>query len=184
MKEFRILMGGFGGQGILLAGKLLADACVEKGCYVSWLPSYGPEMRGGTCNCRIVISDEAVINPIFSSPNAALFLNDDSAVKYEAAVKDGGIILSNKSLVRKESIRNRKCRLEEIDATEIAKDLGNAAMANIVMLGKLIREVDFLTLEDLNNSMAKKFKGTIGELNQKALRRGFGEEQTEEEETR
>jgi 2-oxoglutarate ferredoxin oxidoreductase subunit gamma len=184
MKEFRILMGGFGGQGVLVAGKLLAEACVEKGYYVSWMPSYGPEMRGGTCNCRIVISDEAVINPIFSSPNAALFLNDDSAVKYEAAVKDGGIILSNKSLVHEDSIRNKKCRVEEIDATEIAKEVGNVAMANIVMLGKLIREVDFLTIEDLNVSMAKKFKGAIGELNQKALRRGFGEERTEGEESR
>jgi len=74
IKEFRILVGGFGGQGVLLAGKLLADACVQKGYKVSWMPSYGPEMRGGTCNCRVVISEENIINPIFSRPDVTLVL--------------------------------------------------------------------------------------------------------------
>ena len=176
MKEFRILMGGFGGQGVLLAGKLLADVCVEKGYNVSWMPSYGPEMRGGTCNCRIVVSDEDIINPIFSSPNIALFFNDSSAVKYESTVKNGGTIISNSSLVQKTSISNQNCKVEEVRASDIAKEIGNAAGVNIIMLGRLIKELDFLSLEDFNNCLSHKFKGAVAELNKEALLIGYNVE--------
>ena len=173
IKEFRILVGGFGGQGVLLAGKLLADACVQKGYKVSWLPSYGPEMRGGTCNCRVVISEENIVNPIFSRPNVLLVLNKNSALKFVPTVKEDGIIVSNSSLVNKENILNKNCKIEEVRATEIAKVVGTSAVANVIMLGKLVKQLNFLTLEDLEKSLAHKFKGEILKLNKKALLAGY-----------
>lgn len=171
--EFRILIAGFGGQGVLLCGRILANACIQKGYWTSWLPSYGPEMRGGVCNCRVVISEEKIINPIFSKANIVIILNKDSAIKFAPSVRENGIIIYNSSLVDHATIINYHSNIKGIKATEIAKKLGNSAITNIVMLGKLIKYFDYVTLKDLEKSLKQTFKGETLTLNIKALLAGY-----------
>src|SRR3990172_8560909 len=102
----QVVMAGFGGQGLMLIGKLLAEACMDEGKEVSWLPSYGPEMRGGTANCTVVVSDQPVASPVINNPTALLIMNKQSMVKFAPQVRSGGLIVVNSSMVDIESGRN------------------------------------------------------------------------------
>jgi 2-oxoglutarate ferredoxin oxidoreductase subunit gamma len=137
MAATEVLMAGFGGQGMLLSGKLLAYAAMKKGMEVSWLPSYGPEMRGGTANVTVCLSDKPVGSPYISSPRSLLVMNQPSLEKFAPKVKPGGLIIVNKSLVPIPCDR-QDCTVIYLDANELAKKAGTARAANLVMLGAYV----------------------------------------------
>ena len=137
MATTEVLMAGFGGQGMLLSGKLLAYTAMEQGKEVSWLPSYGPEMRGGTANVTVCVSDEPVGSPYITTPSALLVMNQPSLDKFGSKVKKGGLIVINTSLVSSKSERD-DCVVMYIDAAEIAKKAGTARAANLVMFGAYV----------------------------------------------
>lgn len=136
MIDFSIILAGFGGQGILSAGKMAAEAALIEGHEVSWFPSYGPEMRGGTANCSVVISDEVIGSPVINSADVLIALNQPSLEKFEGIVKPGGIIIIDSSLI-KTSPKREDIRFIPIASSEIANELGNMAYATIVLLGCL-----------------------------------------------
>ena len=141
MSTTRILFAGFGGQGILFAGKFLAYKGLIENKEVSWLPSYGPEMRGGTANCSVIISDEPIGSPIVSDPDVLVVMNLPSLDKYEDSVVSGGKIFVDSSLV------DRKVKRDDVDvyyipATKIAEENGIPTLANMIITGKVIKELD------------------------------------------
>jgi 2-oxoglutarate ferredoxin oxidoreductase subunit gamma len=135
--EHRIVAAGFGGQGILMIGKLLAHAGMMDGRHVTWLPSYGPEMRGGTANCSVIVSGEVIGAPIVSEATCVIAMNLPSFERFAPLVLPGGLLLSNSSLVPKRS-RPSGVLLHEIPATEIAQRQGSPKVANVVMLGACV----------------------------------------------
>ncbi len=135
--QHEIIFAGFGGQGILLIGQMVAYSGMDEGLYVTWLPSYGPEMRGGTASCTVVISDVPVGSPVVSMPEIAVVMNRPSLEKFGPTVKKGGYLFINSSLI---DIRSGRSDIKEIlvPCNDIAAKLGNPRSANIVMLGALI----------------------------------------------
>jgi 2-oxoglutarate ferredoxin oxidoreductase subunit gamma len=136
MIDFSIILAGFGGQGILSAGKMAAEAALIEGHEVSWFPSYGPEMRGGTANCSVVISDEIIGSPVINDADVLIALNQPSLEKFEKQLKPGGIIIIDSSLIKVAPTRT-DIRFIPIASSDIANDLGNMAYATIVLLGCL-----------------------------------------------
>ena len=136
MIDFSVILAGFGGQGILSAGKMAAEAALYEGKEVSWFPSYGPEMRGGTCNCSVVISDEAIGSPVINDADVAICLNQPSMEKFENSIKPGGVLIIDSSLVHIKPKRT-DIRFIPMNASDIASELGNMAFATISMLGCL-----------------------------------------------
>ena len=174
-----VIMAGFGGQGILLIGKMLAYAGMHQGKEVSWLPSYGPEMRGGTCNCTVVISDRPVGSPVIQSPRAVLAMNLPSLEKFESSIKPGGLLLINSSLIAKEPQRT-DVKVLKVPANDIANDLHNPKGANMVALGAYLGATHAVALEEMEALVRETFasKPKVVEANIAALRRGYelGEE--------
>lgn len=174
MAQHEIIIAGFGGQGILSAGRLIAYAGMKDNKYVSWLPSYGPEMRGGTANCSVVVSDEPVGSPILNSATAVIVMNGPSLEKFEkSAIKDG-IIITDSSLVEKAPSRDditSYC----IPATQMATDMGNSTYASIILLGKLIGATGVVSMESFEKALyevlPKKYHTLIPE-EMAALRKG------------
>jgi len=128
------IFAGFGGQGTLLIGKFLACAGLMEGKEVTWLPSYGPEMRGGTANCSVVVSDKPIAAPVVTAPNSVIAMNLPSLLKFEPTVKPGGTLIINSSLTDQKSSRD-DLRVAYVPATEIAEQVGNPKGANVVILG-------------------------------------------------
>jgi len=147
-----IILAGFGGQGILSAGRLLAYAGMLDGKQVSWLPSYGPEMRGGTANSSVVISENPVDSPVLNSCNELIVMNRPSLDKFEGVVEKGGIIIIDSSIVDRDVNRNDITSFK-IPATKIASDMGNMTFANIILIGKLIQERKTVTVENFEKSL-------------------------------
>lgn len=174
----KILFAGFGGQGVLAIGKTFADACVEKGMEVSWLPSYGPEMRGGTCNCLVAVSDEPIEAPYFVRPTGAIIMNPASMVKYMDVLTTAKIVVVNTSLVT--NLDEVKAKLPGVkvigvDATDIAIKLGAEMCANMIMLGAYAAEGSALSMDELKISVRHKFANKsekIIEMNMNALDEG------------
>jgi 2-oxoglutarate ferredoxin oxidoreductase subunit gamma len=137
MEKTEVLMAGFGGQGMLLSGKLLAHAAMVEGKEVSWLPSYGPEMRGGTANVTVCVSDKKVGSPYIIAPSALLVMNQPSLEKFGPKVKKGGLIVINTSLVTVRSDRD-DCSVLYVDAGQLAAKAGTARAANLVMFGAYV----------------------------------------------
>jgi len=125
------IIAGFGGQGVILAGKLLAEAGMYHGLHVTWLPSYGPEMRGGTANCTVVLSDEPIGSPVVDSPTSLVAMNLPSLEKFEKAVTESGTVVINSSLISR-SIERRDLKALPVPVNDIAVSLGNARTANMV----------------------------------------------------
>ncbi|MGI6621717.1 MAG: 2-oxoacid:ferredoxin oxidoreductase subunit gamma [Clostridiaceae bacterium] len=147
-----IIIAGFGGQGILSAGRLLAYAGMLENREVSFLPSYGPEMRGGTANCMVVISEESIASPVLNSCTALIVMNNPSLEKFESWLKPGGVLITDSSMVQKRS--NRKdIDIFEIPATELANEMGNKAYTNIYLLGKLIKVTGCATAENFEKAL-------------------------------
>lgn len=154
MAQQEIVIAGFGGQGILSAGRLLAYAGMLENKNVSWLPSYGPEMRGGTANCHIIISDEAVGSPILNQADTVIIMNGPSLEKFEDFVVEGGTIITDSSLVDKRTKR-QDVKVYEIPATKMALDMGNPTFANIILLGKLIGRTNIISKENFEAALKK-----------------------------
>ena len=135
--ETSIIISGFGGQGVLFAGQLLAYAGMDNGRFVTWIPSYGPEMRGGTANCTVIISHETVGAPIVAQPDIALVFNQPSYDKYVELVKPGGLLIVNSSIVNVDNSRS-DIDLVQIPANEIAAEYGTTKMLNLAMIGAML----------------------------------------------
>ena len=173
--ETSIIISGFGGQGALFAGQLLAYTGMDNGRHVTWIPSYGPEMRGGTAHCVVIISDEPIGAPIVSRPDIAIVFNQPSFDKYEPLVKAGGLLVVNSSIVESESER------EDIDvvyipANGIAAEFGTSKMMNMVTLGAMVAKRPVLSLEDVAEGLRNHMpagKAKLIEANLQVLQRGY-----------
>ena len=141
-KTTKILIAGFGGQGILFAGKALAFTGLKVGLEVSWLPSYGPEMRGGTASCSVIVSDGQVGSPIVSNPDVLIAMNLPSLDKYESTVKAGGIIVLDSSLIERK-VERSDVKAVYVPATKLASDNGIPTLANMIIVGKVLKEIFF-----------------------------------------
>lgn len=173
--ETSIIISGFGGQGALFAGQLLAYAGMDNGRFVTWIPSYGPEMRGGTAHCTVIISDEPVGAPIVSRPDIALVLNFPSFEKYESLVKPGGLLVVNSSIVETEATRS-DIDVIAIPANAIAEELGSIKMLNMVMVGAMLAQRPLLPLEALEQALRDHLpqrKAHLLENNLAVLRHGY-----------
>lgn len=172
--QSEIIISGFGGQGTLYAGQVLAYAAMDEGKHVTWIPSYGPEMRGGTANCTVVVSDEEIGAPTVLNPTAVLALNLPSLDKYEPLVKEGGYLFVNESMVNRVPTR-KDIHVVMIPASQIAQELGNERAANMVMLGSLEGNMHLLpeaaVERALENHTAERLKKFV-QTNINALRRG------------
>lgn len=171
-----ILLAGFGGQGILFAAKQLASAAMAQDKQVSWLPSYGPEMRGGTCNCGVIISDEEIGSPIVDKPDILVVFNIQSFEKFEPAVKPWGTMFSDSSLVSKLSWRD-DISAYYIPASGIAADNELDGLANVVMLGKVIATTKLFSRDEFLDQMLGGIpasRATMIEKNRRAFDLGYG----------
>lgn len=169
-----VIMAGFGGQGILLIGKMLAYAGMHQGKEVSWMPSYGPEMRGGTCNCTVVISDRPVGSPVIRAPRAVLAMNKPSLDKFERDVRPGGLLLINTSLIDRTTTRD-DIHVVAVPANDIAMELGNPRGANMVALGAYLGATGAVAMEEVEAVIRETFaaKPKVVDVNIEALHRGF-----------
>lgn len=176
MSQQDIIIAGFGGQGILSAGRLLAYAGMLENKNVSWLPSYGPEMRGGTANCHVIISDDPVGSPILNSATSLIVMNGPSLDKFENIVVKGGLIITDSSLVER-SPKRQDVELCEIPATKMASDMGNLTYANIILLGKLLAKTCIASKENFEAALKKVLPGKYHHMipeEMKALEIGMG----------
>lgn len=169
-----LIIAGFGGQGVLLIGKMLAYAGMADGKEVSWLPSYGPEMRGGTCNCTVVIADRPVGSPVVERPRVAMVMNLPSLEKYEGMVKPGGLLLVNTSLINR-GVQRSDVRVVKVPANEIANRLGNPRAANMVALGAYLGATQAVSLAAVEGLVRETFAGKakVIDSNLAALQEGY-----------
>ena len=169
-----LIIAGFGGQGVLLIGKMLAYAGMADGKEVSWLPSYGPEMRGGTCNCTVVVADRPVGSPVVERPRVAMVMNLPSLEKYEGMVKPGGLLLVNTSLISRD-VQRSDLRVVKVPANEIANRLGNPRAANMVALGAYLGATRAVSLAAVEGLVRETFAGKakVIDSNLAALQEGY-----------
>ncbi len=170
-----IRISGFGGQGVMLTGQLLAHAATKQGLYSLWVPTYGPETRGGTANCSIIISDQPIYSPVFQKSDDLLIFNEPSLAKFGKRIKDGGNLFYNSSLIKNE-IDTPHINIYPIPMSELATSLDKPQVANMVMLGAYLKKVDIFKedtiLESLKYLLGEKKVGMIP-VNQKAIALGF-----------
>jgi 2-oxoglutarate ferredoxin oxidoreductase subunit gamma len=175
MKTYEIIMAGFGGQGVMSMGMLMTYSGMEHGLNVSWVPSYGPEQRGGTANCSVVIGDEPIGSPVVTEPNAAVVMNTPSMRKFAPRMTDGGLLLLNSSLVDERPERS-ELRVFEIPADEIARELGNERVSNMVITGALVEamdgDIDLEVVKDCLKKVLPSHRHDLIPLNHDALDRG------------
>ena len=151
-QEYSIVIAGFGGQGTLFAGQVLAYAAMDNGHEVTWIPSYGPEMRGGTAHCTVIIADSEIGSPVTRNPYAVIALNLPSVEKYEDVIQKDGILVANQSLMNRELVR-KDIKGVMIPVSEIAEQLGNKQMANMVAVGALLAHLPVLSVEDVEKAL-------------------------------
>lgn len=178
MSSLNILFAGFGGQGILFTGKVVAYAGLMEGREVSWLPSYGPEMRGGTANCSVCISDEKIGSPLVVTPDVLVAMNLPSLEKFEKDVVPGGVIIVDSSIIHKKVERD-DVKAIYLPASQIAEDNGLKGAANMVILGRLFKETGFCSPENLDKGLGKTIppkKASLLDSNRKAISLGESSE--------
>ena len=170
-----IIIAGFGGQGVMLSGKLLAQTAMNSGKEVTYMPSYGAEVRGGTANCMVVISEKEIACPVIGNPDSLIVLNKASLAKFGPKLKKGGLLIMNSSLIEDEPQLDDSIEIISIPADELAVELGNKRTANMVALGAYIQRKSHLTIESLIEALpetiAERHHKTIP-VNTDALRRG------------
>jgi len=174
MKE-EILFAGFGGQGIMFMGKAIAYAAMNEGKRVTWIPSYGAEVRGGTAYSMVIISDEAIASPLIKEPTICVAMNSPSFQKYETKVKTKGLLIMNKSLIDSEAKR-KDIEILNIPITELASEAGDYRIGNMVALGALLGKRKIIALESLINGLKDIVSSAYHNLlpvNEKAIRKGF-----------
>jgi len=174
----RMVFSGFGGQGVLVLGEIVATIAMHKGKEVTWMPSYGPEMRGGTANCSVIVSDTIIGSPIVQSDIDILCaMNGASVNKFLPRVKPGGLVLVNSTIVT-DKISREDVTVLEIDATNIAGKVGNLRVANMVMLAGFLKKTELFTLEDIIQVLKQRFAGARSQdlipLNIQAIEIGMG----------
>ena len=168
------LIAGFGGQGILFTGKLLAYKGLTDGKNVSWLPSYGPEMRGGTASCGVIISDAQVGSPIVSKPDILIAMNLPSLDKFESTVVPGGMIFADSTLIERKVARD-DVKVFYIPATQLASDNNMPTLANMIIVGKVLKEIGDYNEENITNALKKVIsakRADMLDINLKAMRIG------------
>ncbi len=169
-----VMIAGFGGQGVLLAGKLLAYAGMIEGKRVTWFPPYGAEIRGGTANCTVIISNEEIGSPVVQNPSAMLIFNDASFKKFETRIKEGGYLFLNTSLVHDQSTRTDINRIE-VRANDIAGELGDIRIANMVVLGAFLKMTGMVAMGSVLAALKQVLptrRHSLIPLNENALKRG------------
>lgn len=169
-----IRISGFGGQGVISAGVLLAQAGMMEGKEVSFFPAYGAEMRGGTANCSVVVASDEVSTPIVSAPDTAIVLNEPSLAKFEPMVKPGGLLIINSSLVNSKATR-KDIKVLYVPCNQIAGEVGNPKAMNMVALGAFAASTGAMSVDAIAGALPKvykKLKPEVIELNTKALKRG------------
>lgn len=174
-RTLNILFAGFGGQGLLFAGKLAVTAGLIEDREVTWLPSYGPEMRGGTANCSIVISDEPIGSPLVVAPDVLVAMNQPSVDKFIGDVVPGGLVIIDSTLVPNIPVRD-DVTIITLPATQMAEDAGLKGLANVVLTGKLLKETDFCGIESLEAAIVKSVparKAAMVEANKQAFMMGL-----------
>lgn len=172
--QTEIIIAGFGGQGVLFAGQLLAYAGLDEGLDVTWIPSYGPEMRGGTANCTVTISDEEIGSPLVRNPKGVIAMNLPSLDKYEPMLKQDGVLVVNSSIIDR-PIQRDDIRAILIPGNEIAESLGDRRMTNMVLLGGLLANLPVLPLDALERALRGHLPARHQKLlpmNLEAIRRG------------
>ena len=172
--EAQFLIAGFGGQGVLLIGQLLAKAAMHAGMNVSWMPSYGPEMRGGEANCAVVISDEPIGSPLVTEPPIAVIMNKPSMLKFAPTMEQNGLMLYNSSLIDVKPERE-DINAVAIDCNGIAEQLGNSRTANMVMLGAIIEKTGVITIDSAMEALKATFgpkKEHLLPINRQAMEAG------------
>ena len=170
-----MIFAGFGGQGVMLMGQILAYAGMMEGQQVSWFPAYGPEMRGGTANCSVIIGDEPVGTPIVTDPSVIVAMNLPSLDKFEPMLSAGGTLLINSSLIDREPHR-KDVKVILIPCNDIAKELGNMKVANMVMVGAIIAASGVVAIDSVLTVLAKKIfknKPKVMPINEQAIRKGM-----------
>ncbi|HOP46721.1 MAG TPA: 2-oxoacid:acceptor oxidoreductase family protein [Desulfobacteraceae bacterium] len=170
----KTVFSGFGGQGVLMMGLVLAVSAMKEGKNVTDLPAYGAEMRGGTANCTVVISDQEIFSPVSSSPDYAVIMNNPSLIKYEGMIKRGGIVFLNSSLVDLEPTRD-DLEVIKIPLNDIAKELKSDRTINMIMLGAFVTKTGITTLDSIMDGLGEIVKGkkaSVMKLNRTGLERG------------
>ena len=152
--QTEIILSGFGGQGVLFAGQLLTYAAMDYGLEVTWIPSYGPEMRGGTANCTVIISTEEIGAPMVANPTAAVAFNRPSLDKFENIVRPGGVLVVNSSMVDRPVTRTG-IKAVQLPASEIAERIGDKRLTNMVMLGALLANLSVLPIEAMERAISE-----------------------------
>ena len=175
MEETSIIISGFGGQGTLFAGQVLAYTSMDNGLEVTWIPSYGPEMRGGTAHCTVIIGDDPIGSPLVRKPDIVLAMNLPSVDKYETLVKEGGVMVANSSLVNRE-ITRKEIRSLLIPANKLAEEIGMSRLGNMIMVGAMLAMNPIFTLEavktGLGEHIPERHKKTLP-MNYEAMDRGY-----------
>lgn len=169
-----VIIAGFGGQGLMLMGRLLAYAGMLEGRKVAWMPSYGPEMRGGTANCTVIISSEEIASPVVTNPKTVIAMNKPSLDKFESSIQKDGLLVLNNSLIDQE-VKRDDIKVLKIPANDIANELGNLRVANMVTLGAYVKKSGVVRLESILKALEKALAGKnqkILDLNKVALKNG------------
>lgn len=169
-----IVIAGFGGQGVMLMGQIIAEAAVIEGKHSTWLPSYGPEMRGGTANCTVVVDERPVASPVIDSPTEVIAMNYPSMVKFGGRLQSGGILFVNSSVVDRD-IERDDIEIIKVPVNEIAEEVGNPRVSNMVMLGAFVEVTGIVGTEAVKEALKHKLTGSksaLLELNFEAVRKG------------
>lgn len=171
MAQQEIIFAGFGGQGILSMGKFLAYAGMDAGLNVSWLPSYGPEMRGGTANCSVILTEDQVGSPIVADADTVVVMNRPSLDKFEDAIKSNGVLIVDSDLVTR--VPDRKdIQVISIPAQSLAEEIGSKTIANMILLGALVAKTGIVSMDDILKALKDHGKEKFFEANKKALEKG------------
>jgi 2-oxoglutarate ferredoxin oxidoreductase subunit gamma len=169
------IISGFGGQGVMLIGQILSHAAMVSGRNVTWLPSYGPEMRGGTANCMVVHDEEEIGSPIIDRPTEVIVMNIPSLIKFEEELEKAGLMVINTSVVDREPTRE-DIRVVKVDANKVADEIGNPKVSNMVILGCYLAASESITLESVKKALEKKLTGKkakLVDINIEAVKRGM-----------
>lgn len=175
MKTTNILISGFGGQGVLFTGKFLAYEGLLENKEVTWLPSYGPEMRGGTASCSVIISDTAIGSPLVPHPDILIAMNLPSLDRFEDAVVPGGMIFYDSSLIER-PVKRADVKAFGVPATKLADEAGMSTLANMIVMGKMLRESGLFPYEAVDRTIQKVVSAkrqNLVELNKKAIAMGY-----------
>jgi 2-oxoglutarate ferredoxin oxidoreductase subunit gamma len=175
MSYHGLITSGFGGQGVMLFGQVLSYAAMKDSKFTTWLPSYGPEMRGGTANCTVVVSDEYIASPVLDRPNEVVVFNLPSLTKFEKEIAEGGVLIINSSVVERDPSR-ADLKVFKVPANDIAEKLGNVKIQNMVMLGAYLGVTNAVSLEAVEKALESKLSGKkshLVELNMQAIKEGM-----------